>query len=156
MSGLAVNGTQQEKPATLLPPQIANGPQVRHSRQPLPIAGTEARGHGDAENQSRPRARPLDALGQHEERIVSSGVVGPAVLERVAPRAIRRAGWLVLDQADLREGACAPPVHVGLDLIDGVPSRRLKQRTDLLPAFAAVDLGGASNMKRRVADRLDP
>src|SRR6185295_1197769 len=94
--------------------------------------------------------RSPDALDCHEQRMISSNVVGKTVLDRILPQAVSTAGSSQMNQADVRKTTGPPTKHVCFNQINRVPARSHYQSSDGRKTLAAINLRGATNMKRRL------
>ena len=79
--------------------------------------------------------------------MIATNIVGAAILETVLPVSIGCAGSAMLNDWYVIEGPRLPTLHVSLDFVQGVPTRRAKQATNRIPALVGVDLSRAPNVK---------
>src|SRR5271157_2211449 len=81
--------------------------------------------------------------------MVSGYVIRPSVLDEIPPAAVSSAGRPKVLEIHIGKALRGPPQHVGLHLVQGVPTGSRPEPANPFPAGPAVNLGGPSNMKRR-------
>src|SRR6185369_16919901 len=86
--------------------------------------------------------------------MVASDVIGAAIFNPILPESVTRAGGLELEHLEIPKRIGLPAQHVCFDLVQRIPTGRLKKAADGLPSRAAINLGGAANVERRVAGRI--
>src|SRR5208337_2053128 len=153
-----VGGTPQVgapgKSSQLLLAKISDHPGIMNLRGSAQIAAEEAGHQPGSSRQVRRLKKPGSGLNQHEQRMVTSKIIGPPVLDPIGPSAIGGSCRAVMKNMDIGEGSRRPAETVGFDLIDGVPTGGLNQATNRLPAPPFVNLGSAANMKPRIIPGL--
>jgi hypothetical protein len=131
----------------LLRTQIANNASVIDLRYPQQVSAQKTACEPNRIHQDRRLHQSLYAFQKHEHGMIATNVIGAAILETVLPVSIGCAGSTMLNDWYIIEGPRLPTLHVSLDFVQGVPTRRAKQATNRIPALIGVDFSRAPNVK---------
>src|ERR1700733_170570 len=103
-----------------------------------------------------PLQKALHALGQHEQGMVASDIVGSSKLHAISPDALNFASRPVMYYFQVGETFCAPAQPVRLYFIDRIPSRSLQQPPDIIPTTPTIKLYGSTHMENWMRFQLQP
>src|SRR5690242_4023065 len=147
------HGVLAPQPLPLLLVNIAHQRWVALQGNNAEITGNEAGTHAECAQQIRPGPQVAQAARRDVERMVAGNVATLAALEHVAP-GTGTAGRPVMKSNQIGEALRGPAQHAGFDFVHHVPTRRGEQAANRLPALAAVNLSGPTDVEARAGFRL--